>query len=222
MDERQLQQPAAWVRRHRAITLALGAAVIAACAGFLAAGSTDRQAAAAATAPAAGPAAHFAVLRSPPAQDASAGLFAKAPSLVKGYDLDLSSARAAGGAGREVWVASGPDTVCVLAAGAFHDGFGGSCGAADGVGDTGIWSTGHPAPSQTADGQFAQHTTDVVGLLPDGIDAITITLADATTKELAVTDNVVAATFPELVTTARFVTASGQSHVARLAGPDGY
>jgi hypothetical protein len=138
---------------------------------------------------------YFAVFRGPP-QGANPGnpFAGSTTSLV---DVDPASARRLDIPGANVWVAASATQVCV--AGALVDGGSavtGSCARPTQIVDGGLSGEGRPAPADVAAEHLPAGTTDVYGLVPDGVGRVTFTFADGGDRTLAVTDNGYAGTFP--------------------------
>ena len=76
------------------------------------------------------------------------------------------------------------------------------------------------------DGYFVMTLTpdadhvELYGLMPDGVDAVTVTLADGTTSELPVVDNAYLAQFDQATSTISWHDADGVEH-ALNAGSNG-
>jgi hypothetical protein len=202
-------------KRLSAAAVAVLAAVLAASIAYVAGGGGNHQAAALAPASALD---QFAVLKSAPAPTSADNPFLKSQILVATNHVDPATARRARVPG-DVWVATGPNAICVLghdeaSSGVSH----GGCAPAATVAAQGFFGGSHPAPAEIAAQGLSKGTTDIVAVLPDGVSAITVALGDGTTADVPVVDNVAAQRFAVEPISARFVDADGQQHVNPLTG----
>jgi hypothetical protein len=159
----------------------------------------------------------FSVLAETAPTAGAPNLFEKAPSLVVSRDVDVASARQARVRGRNVWVATGRDVICVLAQADGDDAsFGGGCADLDTVRAQGLFTGSHPSPQAARAQGLSKDATEVLALLPDGVTSVAVTLGDGAKVDIPVVDNIALARFADATRSARFVDADGQAHVNNL------
>lgn len=179
---------------------------------FPPAAATDRAAA-----EQAGFAAQFAALR-------GAGDAIPAASIIRDPGVDRGAAHAIAPASSEtlaaagaavpradLWVAPRDDgTECLLAQPADAQGPAELCASLDEAG------SGHLFMTQSK----SESDVELYGLVPDGVEAVTVTFADGSSTRLPVADNAYAARFAKPTATVAFADASGAEH-RLVAGSDG-
>jgi hypothetical protein len=82
-----------------------------------------------------------------------------------------------------------------------------------------VFVVSHPAPQKAmlADGT----ASEIAALVPDGVQTVTLTLADDTTRTLPIEDNGAIATLSADPVSARFATDSGQRVVPLMGHNEG-
>lgn len=202
------------IGRSRAVALAVLAAVL--VAGIVLAATAGSNTSAVAQTSLSTPATEgFAVFSKPGGE--AGNVFAANPSLNPAHDP--ASARKIAASSREVWASSTGKEICVMATSAFDSQSGGeACAKTEVVRTDGLFLTSHPSPVQVKEQSLAAGATDVVGLVPDGVDVVEVQLSDSSSKTVNVKDNGFAATFARGARTVDFRTGSGVLRHVKIGG----
>ncbi len=141
---------------------------------------------------------YFAVFRRPADAGSDDNPFASpAPRTRLGrLSVDPASARRLDLPGAAVWVAADNEQVCLSVHSNFENSVGGACARPVQILQEGLFTAGSPSPAYVQGAGLPPGTTQIAGLLPDGVDTVTFTLADGSRRGATVTDNGVALTLP--------------------------
>jgi hypothetical protein len=200
--------------RMPAIYLALAVGSIAACVAVAASsgGPSDAEAtpSAADNSPAQKIISAYGLLKEPPnAADYAHNPFALSPRIAS--EVDPAQARVSVYDGAEYWVAASATVLCVSRVADRQ--FGGGCRPVAGAENDGFFTMQEPAPNASD-----AANTSITGLVPDGVEVVTIALQSGKTIDAPVRSNIVAATVEGAPSTARFVTTDNRTVVKDLNG----
>jgi hypothetical protein len=216
-----------WRRRGVTVTAAAVAAAVAAFAAFVIGAGSDPQATAA-------PVhsgglllgEHFAPFRAQAQGDDPDNPFAQRPGdptdqaserRLATLAMDPRSARRLEVLGAMVWVAANDTLVCISARSALEpNGTRGACARPVQILEDGLYVGGRPSPAYVKARGLPAGTTEIAGLLPDGVSSVTFTLADGARRDVTVTDNGIAVTLPSAPQDVRFRDRSNIAHLHRL------
>jgi hypothetical protein len=188
-------------KRYATIAATLAAAAATATIAFFAGAGSDPHA----TALTAKDHPPFAVLGLPATPGSAESL--PAPSAAPG--ITREDAHRLSVDGHSVWVTSGGGDSCLFLAtepGASAT----ACGATSDAMADGLFVTSRPAPGASG------APWRLAGLLPDGVERVSLTLADGTTTTLSTQQNVIVGFLDTTPTTARFSSPDGHDHVQKL------
>lgn len=202
--------PRLTTRRFTALTATAGAAA-AALVAFLAGAGSDPQATATpirSDGVVLGDS--FGAFRVPPPADLTGNPFAERRGLVT---VDPASARRLTVPGPDVWIAADDRQVCIGVASITEArSFAGACARPAQIIDGGLFTMSRPAPADVTASGLPEGTTQIAGLLPDGVKSVTFTLADGSQRQAAVTGNGVTITVRSLPAKVSFRDASNVLH----------
>lgn len=181
--------------------------VAAACGGLLIAGQSD----------------NCATAQTPPATElsaASSGTPSTAnPWAASPFPVRDADARSVDVAGDRVWLGTFDDQVCVLADNRHEPGHFGTCAPVGAAAANGLFSISRPAPAVVEGRGLPAGTSEIVGVVPDGVLAVTLHFEDGARIDHAVTSNVVRAEHSAVPRSYEYRDASGAKHHADLGAP---
>ena len=183
-----------WRRRRVTVTAAVMAAGVAAVGAFVIGAGSDPQATAA---PVRSDGVllgeYFAPFRAPAQGDDPDNPFQE--HVRRAFAVDPATARRLAVPGAVVWVAADERHVCISARSALEPHItGGACARPPQILNDGLFVSGSPSPGYVTTKGLPAGTTEIAGLLPDGVSSVTFTLADGSRRDVAVIRNGVAVT----------------------------
>jgi hypothetical protein len=158
---------------------------------------------------------YFAPFRAPAQGDQPDNPFRKkVPGLVT---VDPASARRVAVPGVMLWVAADDTQVCISARSVLEpNAVRGACARPAQILDDGLFLTGSPSPAAVAATGVASGASEIAGLLPDGVNSVSFTLADRSRHDVAVVDNGIAATLPSRPQSVTFRDRDNVAHSLRM------
>ena len=158
---------------------------------------------------------YFAPFRAPAPTAAAGNPFRE--NLTGRVTVDPASARRLAVPGVMLWVAADESAVCISARSVLEPNVArGACARPAQILDDGLFVTGSPSPAYVVAAGVASGTSEIAGLLPDGVGSVTFTLADGSRREVTVVGNGVAATLPSQAQRVSFRDRNNVAHSRRM------